>query len=71
MTTNKELIFEQLVFTDEFDKALDQLGMSWCDTCKDYVTIDFKDHSKGCTGHPDTWEAPNIVAYCDECGIEL
>ena len=69
-TTNKQLIFEHLEGSEAFNDILFKLELTWCDRCEDYTEDNVQDESKGCTGHPDSWEAPDIVGYCVDCGIE-
>ena len=71
MTPNKQKIFEYLEDSEAFDNALEELKLSWCDHCEDYTSFRLHDYSKGCNGHPDTWEVPDVVAYCHECGMEV
>jgi coenzyme F420-reducing hydrogenase beta subunit len=71
MTENRLKIFEYLEGTEAFIEALEHLELSYCDHCEDYQPTEVKDLSRGCVGHPDDWEAPNIIGYCSECGREV
>lgn len=70
MTDNMQKIFQSLEEDGIIAERAEKLKMSWCDTCDDYTEDNLHDYSKGCTGHPDTWEAPDVICYCDDCGDE-
>ena len=70
MNIGEERVWKDLKDDGIADFQAEKMGLSFCENCEDYTEDNVRDLSKGCTGDPDTWEAPDPVGYCVECGGE-
>ena len=70
MNTGEKSVWESLIENGSASFQAGKMGLSFCENCEDYTEDNVRDLSKGCTGDPDTWEAPNPVGYCVQCAKE-
>tara|TARA_R110000796_G_scaffold44957_3_gene109203 strand:- start:4019 stop:4234 length:216 start_codon:yes stop_codon:yes gene_type:complete len=70
MNAGQKRVWQELVNHGAADFQAGKIGLSWCENCSDFTEDNVKDLSRGCVGHPDGWEAPDIVGYCVECELE-